>query len=129
MKAAVYYGPGDMRIEERRKPAPGVDGAVVKVKDCGVCGFIDIPAWETPDLMGTGKSRGHEWSEKLSNWVLMSGILRWETAFILNRYSVPATAVMPVSKKTTGAAPGLTWASMGLLPNTCGCRSCPQTVL
>jgi len=65
MKAAVYYGPGDMRIEERRKPEPGMDGAVVKVKDCGVCGFIDIPAWETPDGMGAGKSRGHEWSAEI----------------------------------------------------------------
>jgi L-iditol 2-dehydrogenase len=65
VKAAVYYGPGDMRVEERRKPVPGVDGAVVKVKDCGVCGFIDIPAWETPDLMGAGRSRGHEWSAEI----------------------------------------------------------------
>lgn len=65
MKAAVYYGPGDMRIEERPKPETGVDGAVVKVKACGVCGFIDIPAWETSDTMGTGKSRGHEWSGEI----------------------------------------------------------------
>lgn len=65
MKAAIYYGPGDMRIEERRKPDPGMDGAVVKIKDCGVCGFIDIPSWETPDSMGAGKARGHEWSGEI----------------------------------------------------------------
>ncbi len=65
MKAAVYYGPGDMRIEERRRPDPGVDGAVVKIKACGVCGFIDVPSWETPDTMGVGKVRGHEFSAEI----------------------------------------------------------------
>jgi L-iditol 2-dehydrogenase len=65
MKSAIYYGPGDIRIEERRKPEPGVDGAVVKVKDCGVCGFIDADGWERMDAMGVGKARGHEWSAEI----------------------------------------------------------------
>lgn len=65
MKAAVYYGPGDMRIEERPKPVTGADGVVVKVKDCGVCGFIDLGAWESIDTMGVGKIRGHEWSGEI----------------------------------------------------------------
>ncbi len=65
MKSAIYYGPGDIRIEERPKPEPGVDGVVVKVKACGVCGFIDLDAWERMDTMGVGKARGHEWSGEI----------------------------------------------------------------
>ncbi len=65
MKAAIYYGPGDIRLEERPKPEPGVDGAVVKVKACGVCGFVDLDAWERPDTMGVGRARGHEWSGEI----------------------------------------------------------------
>jgi L-iditol 2-dehydrogenase len=65
MKAAIYYGPGDIRIEERPKPKPGVDGVVLKVKVCGVCGFVDLDAWERPDTMSFGKARGHEWSAEV----------------------------------------------------------------
>jgi threonine dehydrogenase-like Zn-dependent dehydrogenase len=43
----IYYGPGGIRIEERSIPEPGVDGVVVKVKACGVCGFVDLDAWGT----------------------------------------------------------------------------------
>ena len=38
MKAAVYYGKHDMRIEERAVRKPEADEAVVKVAYCGVCG-------------------------------------------------------------------------------------------
>ena len=38
MKAAVYYGPGDVRIEEREIPKAGADEIVVKIDYCGVCG-------------------------------------------------------------------------------------------
>jgi L-iditol 2-dehydrogenase len=65
MKAAIYYGPGDIRIEERPKPEPGVDGVVLKIKACGVCGFIDLDAWERPDVAGVGKIRGHEFSGEI----------------------------------------------------------------
>ena len=37
MKAAVLYGPGDLRIEERPKPSPGSGEALVRVKVCGIC--------------------------------------------------------------------------------------------
>lgn len=61
MRAQVYYGPKDMRMEDRPIPNPGPDGAVLKVKCCGICHFIDMPSWDVPDLMGVGKVHGHEW--------------------------------------------------------------------
>lgn len=65
MKVAVFYGPGDIKIEERPKPDPGVDGVVVKIKDCGICGYLDVPLWETNNGMGRGSIRGHEWSGEI----------------------------------------------------------------
>lgn len=38
MKAAVYHGPHDLRVEEITKPEPGEAQVLVKVKACGVCG-------------------------------------------------------------------------------------------
>jgi len=38
MKAAIYYGPGDMRLEEIERPKPGDEGILVKVRAAGICG-------------------------------------------------------------------------------------------
>ena len=38
MKVAAYYGPGDVRIEERPVPTPGPNQLVVKIDYVGVCG-------------------------------------------------------------------------------------------
>jgi threonine dehydrogenase-like Zn-dependent dehydrogenase len=38
MKAAVYYGPRDIRIEEVPTPVPGPNDLLVAVKACGICG-------------------------------------------------------------------------------------------
>lgn len=38
MKAAVYHGPSDTRIEEVDKPECPQDGVVIKVKAVGICG-------------------------------------------------------------------------------------------
>ncbi len=37
MRAAVLYGPGDLKLEERPKPTPKPGEAVVRVKVCGIC--------------------------------------------------------------------------------------------
>lgn len=67
MKAAIYYGPGDMRIEEIKKPVPGVDNVVIKVKACGVCPILDLDAWYRAPAggRGVGLARGHEWSGEI----------------------------------------------------------------
>jgi 2-desacetyl-2-hydroxyethyl bacteriochlorophyllide A dehydrogenase len=38
MKAAVIYGPGNIRIEERAVPKPDRDEVLIKIHACGVCG-------------------------------------------------------------------------------------------
>jgi 2-desacetyl-2-hydroxyethyl bacteriochlorophyllide A dehydrogenase len=38
MKAAVYHGPRDIRVEEIAAPVPGADEVLVRVKACGICG-------------------------------------------------------------------------------------------
>ena len=43
MKAGVFYGPGDIRIEEVEKPEPGDKGMLIKVGACGICPIIDVP--------------------------------------------------------------------------------------
>lgn len=42
MKAAVYYGPGDIRIEEVERPVAGEKGMVLKVRACGICPLVDL---------------------------------------------------------------------------------------
>lgn len=38
MKAAVYYGPGKIKVEERPKPALKEDEVLIQVKACAICG-------------------------------------------------------------------------------------------
>jgi (R,R)-butanediol dehydrogenase/meso-butanediol dehydrogenase/diacetyl reductase len=46
MKAAVYYGPKDIRIEEINRPSPQDMGIVIRVKACGICPLMDIPRYQ-----------------------------------------------------------------------------------
>ncbi len=45
MKAGVFYGAGDLRIEERPMPKAGPGQMVVKIDYCGVCG-TDVEAYK-----------------------------------------------------------------------------------
>ena len=38
MKALVYHGPEDLRVEERPDPEPGPGEALLRVAACGICG-------------------------------------------------------------------------------------------
>ena len=38
MKAAVYHGIRDLRVEEVPEPEPGPGEVKIKVKYCGICG-------------------------------------------------------------------------------------------
>ena len=61
MKAAVFHGPRDFRIEDVNKPALMPDGAIIRVKACGICGS-DLHIYSDG---GTPQSRGilgHEFS-------------------------------------------------------------------
>ena len=62
MKAAIYHGPGDIRIEEIDHPTPGDVGVVVRVRSAGICG-TDVHAYRSDRIQyATGKVLGHEFS-------------------------------------------------------------------
>jgi L-iditol 2-dehydrogenase len=44
MRAAVYYGLDDIRVEDMPQPKPGPDEIVVEMKACGICGS-DLMDW------------------------------------------------------------------------------------
>jgi len=44
MKVAVYYGPNDIRVEEKPQPQIGPDEILVEMKACGICGS-DLMDW------------------------------------------------------------------------------------
>lgn len=58
MKAAVYYGAGDIRVEERPVPEPGPDEVLLRVKACGICGS-DVEAYQV-GIYEPGVVIGHE---------------------------------------------------------------------
>ena len=60
MKAAIYHGAGDIRIEEIDYPRPGDVGMVIKVRAAGICG-TDVHAYRVSRIQyATGKALGHE---------------------------------------------------------------------
>ena len=64
MKAAVYYGRHDLRLEEVPKPVPGAGEILIRVHACGVCG-TDVHIFEGDE--GAAKSPvgtilGHEFA-------------------------------------------------------------------
>lgn len=44
MKAAVYYGPGDVRVEDLEAPRPGPGEVLLRLLACGICGS-DLMDW------------------------------------------------------------------------------------
>lgn len=64
MKAAVFYGKHDLRIEEKDIPKAGVGEVLVKVMACGICG-TDIHIFEGDEGAAqtpAGTVLGHEFS-------------------------------------------------------------------
>ena len=88
MKAAVWHGKGDVRIEEVADPSPGGGQVKVKVKACGICGsdlheyrdgpFI-IPSRPHPltNRQGGPVILGHEFSSEVVE--LGAGVTRFKT--------------------------------------------------
>lgn len=63
MKAAIYHGPRDIRIEEIDRPKPGDTGIVIRVKACGICPLMDIPRYQRVCVdHAPGVVLGHEFS-------------------------------------------------------------------
>jgi len=67
MKAAVFYGPGNIRVEEVSKPSLEDGDILIKVRACGICGS-DLHAYKLglfPELgapINSGMILGHEFS-------------------------------------------------------------------
>ena len=62
MKAAVYHGPGDLRIEEVPRPETGPRDVVLRVDRVGVCGS-DLHVYRTGQFgTGPGMIMGHEFA-------------------------------------------------------------------
>ncbi len=64
MRAAVLFGPGDIRVVERPVPAPGYGEVLVKVALCGTCGTdLKIFDGHFPQTPPFGEyTPGHEWT-------------------------------------------------------------------
>jgi 2-desacetyl-2-hydroxyethyl bacteriochlorophyllide A dehydrogenase len=62
MKAALFYGPHDFRVEDVEKPTAGDYGIVVRVRACGICGS-DLHFYERGGArVKPGTIMGHEFS-------------------------------------------------------------------
>ncbi len=59
MKAAVFYGKEDVRIEERAMPVPEANQLVVKIDYCGICG-TDLETYATGGPISPVIVLGHE---------------------------------------------------------------------
>ncbi len=64
MRAAVLFGPGDIRVTDRPIPVPGPDEVLVKVAMCGTCGTdLKIFDGHFPQTPPFGQfTPGHEWA-------------------------------------------------------------------
>lgn len=64
MRAAVLFGPGDIRVADRPVPAPGPDEVLVRVAICGTCGTdLKIFDGHFPLTPPFGRfTPGHEWA-------------------------------------------------------------------
>ena len=61
MKAAVFHGPGDFRVENVSDPVLDPDGVILRVKACGICGS-DVHTYHQGGLPGAPRVLGHEFS-------------------------------------------------------------------
>ncbi|BGP21090.1 hypothetical protein JCM10213_008996 [Rhodosporidiobolus nylandii] len=58
MKAALFHGKGDIRIEEVEVPEPKEGQVLVKVAWCGICG-TDLHEYESGPILCPSKDRAH----------------------------------------------------------------------
>jgi L-iditol 2-dehydrogenase len=64
MRAAVLFGPGDIRVTEKPIPVPGPEEVLVRVAMCGTCGTdLKIYDGHVPQTPPFGSfTPGHEWT-------------------------------------------------------------------
>ena len=59
MKACVFHGPGDVRVEERRRPQPGPGDILLEMRATGIC-YSDIRVYKGEKKAHAGVIPGHE---------------------------------------------------------------------
>lgn len=64
MKAAVFEGPGQVRVQEVPDPVAGVRDVVVEVAACGICGS-DLHSYLEGAFVAPGQIMGHEFSGRV----------------------------------------------------------------
>ena len=64
MKAAVFRGVEDVRVEEVPEPQAGPEDVVVEVSDCGICGS-DLHTYLHGSFVEPGQVMGHEFSGRV----------------------------------------------------------------
>lgn len=67
MKAAFYYGPGDIKIHEVEIPKARAEGVVLRIRACGICDIMDLQQWLYGPMGGrTPPYRfGHEYAGEI----------------------------------------------------------------
>jgi 2-desacetyl-2-hydroxyethyl bacteriochlorophyllide A dehydrogenase len=73
MPVAVYRNKGEITVEHKPVPQPGVGEVLVEVSHCGVCGtdiHVVLEGWGRPGAVG-----GHEWSGRIA--ALGPGVEDW----------------------------------------------------
>jgi 2-desacetyl-2-hydroxyethyl bacteriochlorophyllide A dehydrogenase len=61
MKAAVYEGIRDVRVQTLPDPVPAAEDIVLRIKACGICGS-DLHSYTTGAFIKPGQVMGHEFS-------------------------------------------------------------------
>ncbi len=64
MKAAVFHGPGDVRIADLPEPTPGPGEVLLAVEGCGVCG-TDLHIYKGEAPAKAGVVLGHEYGGRV----------------------------------------------------------------
>lgn len=65
MRAAVFHGLRDIRVEDVPDPECGVDDVVLQVASCGICG-TDVSSYQHPSMFASpGQVLGHEFSGRV----------------------------------------------------------------
>lgn len=68
MKALVYYGPHDLRLEDRPIPTPAKDEVLIKMRAVSICGS-DLGAYRLPEVSSRWEPPivlGHEFSGEIA---------------------------------------------------------------
>ncbi len=68
MKAALYYGKGDIRLEEVPRPVPAPGEVLVRVRYCGICGS-DLRSYlrgSPPGDLPVPRILGHEFAGQVA---------------------------------------------------------------